>query len=141
MTATRVFAVMLLPRLHAFVAHVAVGVRSLSALRASDDAFAEYSAATTFLFPGQGAQSLGMGVEVAASVPAAKALYEQASEILGYDLLVKCSDGPKEELDSTAVSQPAIFVSSMAAVAKLRAEEGDAAVEAATCAMGASLVM
>lgn len=101
-----------------------------------DDAFADYSSATTFLFPGQGAQSLGMGAAVAEALPAAKALYDQASEILGYDLLAKCIEGPREELDSTAVSQPAIFVSSMAAVEKLRAEEP--AIEA-TCAMGLSL--
>ena len=95
-------------------------------------------AATTFLFPGQGAQSVGMAVETCESVPAAKALFDEASEILGYDLLAKCAEGPKAELDSTAVSQPAIFVSSMAAVEKLRAESPDV-VDSATCAMGLSL--
>jgi len=105
---------------------------------AGDDAFDGYSAATTFLFPGQGAQSVGMAAETCAEVPAAAKLFEDASEILGYDLLAKCAEGPKEELDSTAISQPAIFVSSMAAVEKLRAED-PAAVDAATCAMGLSL--
>ena len=95
-------------------------------------------AATTFLFPGQGAQSVGMAVETCESVPAAKKLFDEASEILGYDLLAKCAEGPKAELDSTAVSQPAIFVSSMAAVEKLRAESPDV-VDSATCAMGLSL--
>ncbi|KAJ8607857.1 hypothetical protein CTAYLR_008892 [Chrysophaeum taylorii] len=107
-----------------------------SAMRMSDDAFSSYSAKTTFLFPGQGAQSVGMGAEVAAALPAAKKLYETASEILGYDLLLKCTEGPKEELDSTVISQPAIFVSSMAAVEKLQAE--DSRVEA-TAAAGLSL--
>ena len=50
--------------------------------------------------------------QVAKEVPAAAALYEKASEILGYDLLAKCA-GDKAELDTTTVSQPAIFVSSL----------------------------
>jgi len=112
--------------------------RMTTRVSAADDAFAGYSAATTFLFPGQGAQSVGMATETCAEVPAAAKLFEDASEILGYDLLAKCAEGPKAELDSTAVSQPAIFVASMAAVEKLRAEN-PAAVDAATCAMGLSL--
>lgn len=58
---------------------------------------------------------------------------------MGYDLLELCTAGPKEKLDSTVVSQPAIFVASMAAVEKMRQEEGQEAVDAATCAMGLSL--
>ena len=91
------------------------------------------------MFPGQGAQFVGMCKEVCQEVPAAKALFDEASEILGYDLLQRCTDGPKELLDSTEVSQPAIFVASMAAVEKLRQEQGEDAVNAATCAMGLSL--
>jgi len=92
------------------------------------------------MFPGQGAQFVGMCGSLAAEVPAAAALFAEASSILGYDLLARCTEGPKELLDSTEVSQPAIFVASMAAVEKLRASEGgDAAVAAATCAMGLSL--
>jgi len=71
--------------------------------------------------------------------PAAKALFETASGILGYDLLERCVNGPKEVLNTTAVSQPAIFVASMAAVEKLKLDEGDAVVEEATVAMGLSL--
>ncbi|KAG8465138.1 hypothetical protein KFE25_012501 [Diacronema lutheri] len=110
-----------------------------SAVRASDSDFDGYSAACPFLFPGQGAQALGMGVDACATVPAAKRLFEQASEVLGYDLLAKCKDGPKEALDSTVISQPAIFVASLAAVEKLRAERGDAVVDGATVAAGLSL--
>ena len=77
--------------------------------------------------------------EVTKNVPAAKALFDEASDILGYDLLELCTAGPKEKLDSTVVSQPAIFVASMAAVEKLRQEQGQEAVDAATCAMGLSL--
>jgi len=68
------------------------------------------------MFPGQGAQTVGMCEDVTKNVPAAKALFDEASEILGYDLLELCTAGPKEKLDSTVVSQPAIFVASMAAV-------------------------
>jgi [acyl-carrier-protein] S-malonyltransferase len=91
------------------------------------------------MFPGQGAQTVGMCEDVTKNVPAAKALFDEASEILGYDLLELCTAGPKEKLDSTVVSQPAIFVASMAAVEKLRQEQGQEAVDAATCAMGLSL--
>jgi [acyl-carrier-protein] S-malonyltransferase len=77
--------------------------------------------------------------DVTKNVPAAKALFDEASDILGYDLLELCTAGPKEKLDSTVVSQPAIFVASMAAVEKLRQEQGQEAVDAATCAMGLSL--
>eukprot|EP00595_Chromulina_sp_UTEXLB2642_P000416 CAMPEP_0196762278 /NCGR_PEP_ID=MMETSP1095-20130614/1686_1 /TAXON_ID=96789 ORGANISM="Chromulina nebulosa, Strain UTEXLB2642" /NCGR_SAMPLE_ID=MMETSP1095 /ASSEMBLY_ACC=CAM_ASM_000446 /LENGTH=288 /DNA_ID=CAMNT_0042112863 /DNA_START=174 /DNA_END=1040 /DNA_ORIENTATION=+ len=71
-------------------------------------------------------------------VPAAKALFDKASTILGYDLLSKCVNGPKEELDSTVVAQVAIFVSSMAALEKLKIDD-PAAIESATVAMGLSL--
>jgi [acyl-carrier-protein] S-malonyltransferase len=73
-----------------------------------------------FLFPGQGAQSVGMGRQLAESLPAARALYDRASDILGYDLAKLCFDGPAEELDSTVYSQPALFVTSLAAIELLR---------------------
>ncbi|KAL1516044.1 hypothetical protein AB1Y20_002656 [Prymnesium parvum] len=114
-------------------------LRSTHAIMADDD-FAGYVPKTVFMFPGQGAQTVGMGAQVAAEIPAAAELYEKASKILGYDLLAKCTNGPKEELDTTVISQPAIFVSSMAAVEKLRASEGGAeAIEAASAACGLSL--
>jgi len=105
----------------------------------SDSEFENYSSAVTFMFPGQGAQFVGMCADVCDEVPAAKNLFDQASEILGYDLLERCKSGPKELLDSTEVSQPAIFVASMAAVEKLKLQQGQEAVDAATCAMGLSL--
>ena len=91
------------------------------------------------MFPGQGAQFVGMCGDVVKEVPKAKEMFDEASEILGYDLLQVCTEGPKEKLDSTVISQPAIFVASMAAVEKLRLESGQEAVDAATCAMGLSL--
>ena len=66
-----------------------------------------------FLFPGQGAQHVGMGQTIAEKYPAAKALYDKANEVLGYDLTKLCFEGPAEELDSTVISQPAIFTLSL----------------------------
>jgi len=109
-----------------------------SAAAVSDNDFAEISSKTAFMFPGQGAQFVGMCADVVNDVPAAKALFDEASEILGYDLLEVCKEGPKEKLDSTVVSQPAIFVASMAAVEKLKKDDPEA-IDAATCAMGLSL--
>jgi [acyl-carrier-protein] S-malonyltransferase len=91
-----------------------------------------------FLFPGQGAQTVGMGRALLEAVPAARRLFDQASEALGYDLAVVCLNGPKEKLDSTAVSQPAIFVTSLAALEQLRATE-PAAEQDCTAAAGLSL--
>merc|ERR1719223_858507 len=116
-----------------------VARRASTALRMADTDFDDFSSKVTFMFPGQGAQTVGMCAETCETVPAAKALFDEASEILGYDLLELCKEGPKEKLDSTVVSQPAIFVASMAAVEKLRQEEGQEAVDSATCALGLSL--
>ena len=80
----------------------------------SDAEFEGTKPGTVFMFPGQGAQVVGMGKEAAAEVPAAAELYAKAADILGYDLL-EIDD--KAKLDTTAVSQPAIFVASLAAVA------------------------
>lgn len=77
---------------------------------------------TTFLFPGQGAQHVGMGKTIAERFPAARDLYNRASAILGYDLAQLCFEGPVERLDTTVVSQPALFVSSLAALEMLKAE-------------------
>lgn len=108
-------------------------------MAASDNDFDGFSSKVAFMFPGQGAQFVGMCGDLCKEVPAAKKLFDEASEILGYDLLEVCSNGPKEKLDSTQVSQPAIFVASMAAVEKLKEEQGQEALDKATCAMGLSL--
>lgn len=78
-----------------------------------------------FLFPGQGAQTVGMGRRLFESLPGARRLYDRAAEVLGYDLAKLCFEGPAEELDSTVYSQPAIFVTSLAALESLRAETPD----------------
>ncbi len=77
------------------------------------------------LFPGQGAQHVGMGRQLVQDYPAAKTLFDKAGEILGYDLSKLCFEGPAEELDSTIYSQPALFVASLAALEKLRADLPD----------------
>ncbi len=65
---------------------------------------------------------MGMGQRLAESLPAVRELYDRAGEILGYDLAKLCFEGPAEQLDSTVHSQPALFVTSLAAVEALRAE-------------------
>ena len=78
---------------------------------------------SAFLFPGQGAQTVGMAQQLCATLPRARALFDEASAILGYNLLEVCEKGPVERLNSTAVSQPAIFVASLAALENLRAND------------------
>lgn len=75
---------------------------------------------TAFLFPGQGAQAVGMGAEVARSSAAATEIFDQADDIVGYDLRNICFEGPAEQLNSTTISQPAIFVTSAAIFEALR---------------------
>ncbi len=79
-----------------------------------------------------------MGRGIAEKYPAANRLYEQANDILGYDLAKLCFEGPAEELDSTVISQPALFVTSLAALEMLRAESPDI-VLSAEMAAGLSL--
>jgi [acyl-carrier-protein] S-malonyltransferase len=66
------------------------------------------------VFPGQGSQVVGMGVDVAEHSPAAAALFDRARAVLGYDLLALQKQGPDEKLRETQFSQPAIFVTNVA---------------------------
>jgi len=69
---------------------------------------------TAFIFPGQGAQYVGMGKDLAEQYPQANALFDRANEIVGYDLKQICFEGPDEKINATTISQPAIFVVSAA---------------------------
>ena len=75
---------------------------------------------TALLFSGQGAQSVGMGKDLAAEFPAAAALFEKADSILGYPLSRIAFEGPSEELTKTSVCQPALYVHGLACLAVLK---------------------
>jgi [acyl-carrier-protein] S-malonyltransferase len=75
---------------------------------------------TAFLFPGQGAQVVGMGKEITQKFDAAAKIFERANAIVGYDLSRICFEGPAERLNTTTVSQPAIFVTSAAILEAVR---------------------
>ena len=96
------------------------------------------SGAPVIVFPGQGAQSVGMAGDWVEASPKAADLFARASAILGYDLLAVCRSGPAERLNTTAVSQPAILVTSLAALEVLRSRDGHP-LDAATVTAGLSL--
>jgi [acyl-carrier-protein] S-malonyltransferase len=73
-----------------------------------------------WLFPGQGSQVVGMGRELALRYTSAARVFEEANEAIGMDLRALCFDGPQDELDRTANTQPALVAASIAA---LRAAE------------------
>jgi [acyl-carrier-protein] S-malonyltransferase len=67
------------------------------------------------VFPGQGSQSVGMGKALYDAHPSIKAVYDEASSVLGYDVAELCFAGPAERLNLTEFTQPALLVSSIAA--------------------------
>lgn len=77
---------------------------------------------TIFVFPGQGAQYVGMGKALSESFAPAKALLEKADETLGFSLSKVMFDGPEADLKMTSNTQPALFVSSMMVLEVLKAE-------------------
>jgi [acyl-carrier-protein] S-malonyltransferase len=91
-----------------------------------------------FLFPGQGAQFVGMGKDVAEKYPEAKAIYERADRVLGFSLSKICFEGPEDRLTATDISQPAILVTSLAVLAALRTTQAGKAI-GAEAAAGLSL--
>jgi [acyl-carrier-protein] S-malonyltransferase len=76
---------------------------------------------TALIFPGQGSQQVGMGRDLAESHPQARALYDEADAVLGFGLARLCFEGPKEALDDTINTQPALFVTSLAVLRVLEA--------------------
>jgi len=80
-----------------------------------------------FLFPGQGAQKVGMGRDLCESFPVARDIFDRAEEITGLDLKKLCFEGPEEVLSRTDIAQPAIFTVSAAVLAvqdRLAGEQG-----------------
>jgi [acyl-carrier-protein] S-malonyltransferase len=67
-----------------------------------------------FVFPGQGSQSIGMLAALSQSDPIIRATFEEASAALGYDLWQLTQEGPKERLDSTECTQPAMLAAAVA---------------------------
>ncbi|CAG5927472.1 unnamed protein product [Menidia menidia] len=92
---------------------------------------------SVFLFPGQGSQFVGMGRGLV-KYPKVKEMFSVAQKILGYDLLSLCLEGPEEELQKTVHCQPAVFVTSLAAVEKLN-HENPKAIETCVAAAGFSV--
>ena len=75
-----------------------------------------------FIFPGQGAQSVGMGKDIYDAFDTAKNVYETADKVLGYSISDICFNGPEEELKLTKNTQPAILTTSLACLEVLRKE-------------------
>jgi [acyl-carrier-protein] S-malonyltransferase len=79
--------------------------------------------ATGLLFSGQGAQRVGMGRSLYDNSASARALYDEANAVLGYDFKKICFEGPEDDLTQTRVCQPALYVVGLAA-AKILEERG-----------------
>ena len=90
-----------------------------------------------FVFPGQGAQTIGMGQDLAASYPAAKAVFEEVDDALGQNLSGMIWNGDIDTLTLTANAQPALMATSLAALRALEAE--GLGLETASFAAGHSL--
>ncbi|HVA41115.1 MAG TPA: ACP S-malonyltransferase [Candidatus Binataceae bacterium] len=89
-----------------------------------------------FLFPGQGAQRVGMGAELAREFAAARGVFDEADEALGFKLSRLCFEGPEEDLRLTANTQPATLATSIAALRAFEAEYGVTAAIAAGHSLG-----
>ncbi|MBN1290793.1 MAG: ACP S-malonyltransferase [Candidatus Latescibacteria bacterium] len=64
---------------------------------------------TAFIYPGQGSQTVGMGISLVEQYPQAADIFEKASALAGYDMIELCANGPVEKLSRTLYTQPALF--------------------------------
>jgi [acyl-carrier-protein] S-malonyltransferase len=80
---------------------------------------------TTFVFPGQGSQYVGMGRDLVAMYPQARSVFEEANAVLGFSLTSLCFDGPEAALTDTLNAQPALLTHSIAALRVLQSFEPD----------------
>ncbi|MGH2471948.1 MAG: ACP S-malonyltransferase [Candidatus Limnocylindria bacterium] len=93
--------------------------------------------AVAWVFPGQGSQTVGMGKDLAERYPSAARVFEEANEAIGMDLRKICFDGPEDDLDRTANTQPALVAASVAALRA--AEEATAPLPEPVVVLGHSL--
>ena len=92
-----------------------------------------------FVFPGQGSQKVGMGADLAAASPAARAVFEEVDDALGQKLSAIMRDGPEEALTLTENAQPAIMANAIAVLRVLEQEGGIALADKANYVAGHSL--
>lgn len=92
-----------------------------------------------FIFPGQGSQAVGMGKELAAASPAAKAVFQEVDEALGQNLFRLMCEGPEDELTLTENAQPAIMANAIATLRVLEGEGGVSLADKANFVAGHSL--
>lgn len=78
---------------------------------------------TAFVFPGQGSQHVGMGLDLYENASESRAVFDQADELLGFSLSKLCFEGPEDALTDTVNQQPALYVVSMALLARVRAQD------------------
>jgi [acyl-carrier-protein] S-malonyltransferase len=92
-----------------------------------------------FVFPGQGSQKVGMGVELAEASPAARAVFEEVDDALGQKLFQIMREGPEDQLTLTENAQPAIMANAIAVLRVLEVEGGISMADKADFVAGHSL--
>jgi len=121
---------------------VSCSVKGKTLVEMTDESAPEGGAAKptypcALMFPGQGSQYVKMMADVK-DIPAVKEMLDKSKDILGYDILQICLEGPEEKLAETRYCQPALFIGGLAGIEKLRATKPDAA-ENPTFVAGLSL--